>query len=389
MIFLKQMQNHVKQEAQDQLKKLSQQPLSQGEIIDDEMLESFSPALSPDKRKLAYVARNSILRRRLQVLVRASPNEPFNLKNRLQYFGKDWDVNLPSSPIPRRQQDDPPGGNITRVSWHPNSREYVFDQVLVKNRFEEISDLWIFHLATGKAQKITEDGRAREPSFSPDGFKIAYVKLDSMAAHLYVYDLRHKTQRQLFHSPLQTRVSFPSWLSADRIVFSVHQNGEEKAMVKTLSTGELVQILGGFKDPLYFDPQKDRVLFTSTQNGVRNLYQSNSDFSAIRPVSNSATGVVNAVYDDRSRRYIFTEVTDHGMQLKSLPEAAAVQVEELPKIDAFWQSRFPPRPYPGEASLSERRWQRRRVDAFAGGGPGLFALWLPVATLLAAVFAVG
>lgn len=347
LILYRQMQASATQEAESQLQQLRKIPFTKSTVIDPEVIESLSPALSPDGMKLAYVAKNKILRRRVQVLVRAKNEEAFSPAHKISNFGKDWDANLPSSSLPRPMGPDaPPGGNITRVSWHPNSQVFAFDQVIEKNRFEEYSDLWLFELGKGKAERITFDGRAREPSFSPDGKQIAYVHVQAGVTHLYLWDVQNKKASEAFHAPMQDRVSFPAWLDQDRLIFSLRENGQEKALIKNLKSGEVTEVLKDYKDPLYFTVEKDRLLFTSTRNGVRNLYQTDLQLNHGQAVTHSATHIFTGAYDPGTRNYLYTELEETGLSLRSTPENEIKALAQgLPSISPFWEKRYPPRPF--------------------------------------------
>lgn len=374
--LFQQMQKSARAEAEKQIEILKKTPLTEGKIVDSEMMESLSPVLSPDGLKLAYVGKTEILRRRVSVLVRKNLNEHFTPAMRISNFGKDWDASEGPATLPRRHRDGddgPPGGNINRVSWHPNSQSFVFDQLIEKNRFEEYSDLWLFDLEKGKAESLTKNARVREPSYSPTGEQIALVEIEAGVNHLALWDVTTKTRKRIYTSALQSRVSFPAWLDNDRIIFSLRENGVEKALIKNLKTDEVKEVLQGFKDPLYFDVQKDRILFTSTQNGVRNLYEANLTLDQVKPITNSGTHVFLSAYDHGAKSYIYTELTDRGMTMKFVPEAE-VKTTTLSAIDPFWGPRYPPKPFVAEKTENQLTAKSEEYSALGYLWP---RYWLP------------
>ncbi len=182
-----------------------------------------------------------------------------------------------------------------------------------------------------------------------------------------------KEKKEIFHAPLQSRVSFPAWLDNERIIFSVRENGQDKAFIKNLKTDELKEVLQSFKNPLYFDVQKDRVLFTSTQNGVRNLYEAPLTLATAKPITNSATHVFLSAYDYGAKNYIFTELTDRGLMMKVVSENE-INHTSLATIEPFWGTRYPAKPFEPaktEVSITEK------AEDYSAAGYLWPRYWLP------------
>lgn len=358
--------------ADSEVAKLSVVPLTEGAKVDPEMRESLSPAVSPDGLKIAYIAKNAVLRRRVQVLVRPRADIPFDPSHRIQWFGKEFDQSLPTgSPLPRLDLgrghggdgdehggDGPPGGNITRISWHPSSNSFVFDQVLERNRFQESSDLWSFDIVKGKAERLTTEARAREPAWSPDGSKIAFTQIVPGRTDLAILDVDSKTIRRVYEAPPQGRVSFPVWISTSSLLFSVRHEGRENVYRIDLTTGATSPVLADQVDPQFLSVAKDRLLFTSTKNGVRNLYRADLDLKNVRPVTHAVSHVLASAFDESLKRYYYTELTDEAFQLKSIDEAEADRLPaELPVVGSYWGDRYanfelPFTPAPGAATTT-------------------------------------
>lgn len=381
-IFEKTLQE-TRDEITRQKKDLLTVPITEAAVVDPQALESLAPAISPDGLKLAYISKNQTLKRRIQILVRGKIDEPFGPQHRRKQFGKDEDLSSAGSgsPIPRghasgmsrghasgvsgghasgvsggrasdmldgeaseMSSDAPPGGNINRLDWSPDSTQLVYDQVHEKNRFREYMNLWIYDLKKGKPEQLMKTGRAREPAFSPDGKRIAFIQLDAGRTHLAVFDLETKTQQVIVPGQGQSRASLPVWISESEILYSDRQDGTEKAFIKNLKTGELRQVLEKLKDPLAFAIHRPtaKIQFTSTQNGVRNLYETDLSFKEIKPVSHVFTHLTNGVWDEGSSRYLATLVDSKGFQLVQFPATEKQRLPaELPKTAPFWQNRYP------------------------------------------------
>ncbi len=81
------------------------------------------------------------------------------------------------------------------------------------------SDLWLWSLSNAKdgaARRLTRDRITRQPAWSPDGKKIAHVKLDVSSSELWLMDADGANQRQLTdnYSKLLTKNNWafrPTW----------------------------------------------------------------------------------------------------------------------------------------------------------------------------------
>lgn len=356
--------NKMVNAAQAEIETLAATPLTAGTKVDPEMFESLSPSMSPDGLKLAYIAKNAALRRRVQVLVRPTAETAFDPSHRIQWFGREFDQSMPSgSPIPRASgdlvgdvsrarhgddgndhgggDDDSPGGNINRISWHPGSNSFIFDQVLERNRFQEMSDIWSFDLGSGKATRITTEARAREPAYSPDASKIALVQIVPGRTDLAIYEIGSKILKQVYESPTQGRVSFPVWLDQNTVLFSVRSEGREQVLRLNILTGTTEKVLAEWLDPQFLSVEKNQLLFTSTKNGVRNLYRADLNLQNVRPVTHSASHVLGSTYDAHLKRYYYTEITDESFQLKSIPDTEVTRLPAtLPVVGSYWGDQF-------------------------------------------------
>lgn len=343
----------VQSQLRAQVKTLEQVPLTKTAVVDPEMVETQGPAISPDGLKLAYISKNETLKRRIQILVRGKVSEPFGPQHRRKEFGKDEDLSSTDpgsgSPIPRLQEDAPPGGNINRLDWHPDSQVVVYDQVSEKNRFHEYSNLWRYFLKTGKSERLTTDSRAREPTFSPSGERIVYVLLDAGRTHIAIYDMRTKTSSTLVTGRNQSRASSPVWLSENEILYGERVEGEERAFVRNIQTSETRQVLENFKNPQSFwisrstEPDRpQRLIFTSTLNGVRNAYETDLQLRSPRPLSHFGSYATNAIWDAGAGQYLATQISSRGNQIVSFPASERERLpEKLPVIEALWQGRYP------------------------------------------------
>lgn len=339
-------------EMRDSVEKKSAQQVSQLKTVSPTTalslnlndLENFSPVVSPDGLKLAYIAKDDATRRLIQVLSRPSTSEPFekaHLMKGMEPAHSEWfqesspfpKPDLSSSPSP----DGPPGGTIQRLSWFPDSERFVYDKVDDPNRFREISDLHIFNTKTTKSEQLTFNLRAREPEVSPDGQKIAYVQIQTAKTSLALFDIQTKKSEILYEPKILSRVSYPYFGRENEILFSLHESGVEKLMRLNLVTKKLDPVLQQCLQPHFGSGQ----LITCTNNGVSNLYKTDAEFKKLTPLTHSLTAIFTATYDSHRQEYYVSEMTSSGLRLGRIAKTDADRLPtNLPTIKPIFADRY-------------------------------------------------
>lgn len=85
----------------------------------------------------------------------------------------------------------PANTGATAVDQPPSSPSSVTGELL----YVADSDLWLWQ--NGAARRLTRDRISRQPAWSPDGKKIAHVKIDVSSSELWVMDASGANARQL------------------------------------------------------------------------------------------------------------------------------------------------------------------------------------------------
>jgi len=308
-------------------------------------LESFAPSVSPDGLKLAFLARNDDLKRSAQIWVRPSTAEPFSIHHALKKLEGVEDENTPDADpkIPRNAtgHDTPSGSSIQRLSWFPNSEAFVYDQIGELNPFEEYGELWIHDLKDKKSKRISNGLRGREPDVSPDGQRIAFALVQGGQTHLALFDLKTKKTEVLFAAQMQERVSFPTWMDENRIAFSLRSKGEDRLML--WQRGQATQqLLNDYPQVRFAQKIQNHLQFTSTKNGVQNLYRSDLNFQNIQALTHSPTSVFHSSYDPHQKEFLFSQMTSSGMLIHRLKESEIPPAGvPLPVIKGLFADRYP------------------------------------------------
>ncbi|MFN7728484.1 MAG: hypothetical protein ACK5P7_04955, partial [Bdellovibrio sp.] len=336
----------VQTRVQTQKQTLSKVPMTTAEpFVDPDFVEMFTPRLSPDGLKLAFLAKTDVLKRSIQILVRPKPEDMFLPEHRVRTFGqRKEEVTTPGGDVkfPRLEHDAPPGGTINRISWKPDSKSFVFDLITEKDIFHDVSDLWTFSLAEGKGKQLTKGLRAREPEVSPDGAKVAFVRLEAGRTMLAIYDFTTQKAQELYRPALMSRVAWPVWLSNQRVLFSLRDKNGEQLMVYDLTTQKVEAVpltLGEVTLPVV---RGNHVFFVSNKNGVRNVYRTDLLFKNPVAVTHLWTGAYASDWDASRQELWVTQIGERGLELVRIPEKNFVaSLASLPRIEPLFSDRYP------------------------------------------------
>ncbi len=334
-IYLNDLIIQLNQKAKIQRNTLSQIPLSEGSpLILENILETFHPVVSPDGSKLLLLAKNTANRRSVRILTRKDLKESFN---GLSEFGKiESDISetqKESGPKPGlllapsvlqnagieeniERQDGTPTGTIQRLSWFPDSQKFIYDKVDSLDRFQESSDLYIYDLKTKKTERLTEGARAREASVSQDGQKIVFVKLGPSETQLVTLNLSNKKEEIIYKPELQVRVSSPLFLDEQNIVFSQRKDGKEYLFKLNLTSKEVKILLPDFPDARFPQKTSTSLLFSSTKNGIPNIYSYDLKTQKVIPLTNTLTALTSMSWDEHNKSLLATELTGNGFSIK-------------------------------------------------------------------------
>lgn len=335
------------------------QPLTTGSV------ETFSPAISPDGLKMVYLAKDETLRRALKILVRPSTQVRFDeSQSKSQVTQRLTEDSVDASPLPSRNPDGPPTGTISRISWFPDSKKFVFDRVTEISRYQENSDLWIFDVEKGKTEPLTKAQRAREPNVSPNGQEIVFVQLGPGYTEIAKMDLQTKQITTLVPRELLSTYSFPTFWNPQEVVFTKrHRSGTEQMLKVNVQTLAMQPVLSGFDSPRFSDNSPLGLLFTSSVSGVPNLYVADTTLKQARPITHTATAISVSTYDSFRKELYVSELTSNGYRIRILPatEMDRLSKHTLPKVTDLFADRYPITP--GGAPPAA-------VTAAAGGAPG-------------------
>lgn len=326
--------NDIEKRTETQLEVSKTKPLTSGQLLDIEGSEENSfPVISPDGLKMLLFSRNKAGRRSVVILQRPSSNVPFDQKQKLYKFEQNSDLGGIDEKL-----DSPPSGTIQRVSWYPDSQSFVFDQVQIINRFRDSSDLYKFDLKTMKKEKLTNLERAREASVSPDGKKIAFIKLDAGRMHLAVLNIESKKSQLIYSPEIQNRISWPTFINSDELVFTERSQGREILQKMSLTSKIKIPLLQDHIEAKYPIWTSRGLLFSSSKNGVQNLYIANPELKSVSTLTHSATWIGAASLDLSLNNIYYSELSSDGFRIK---QTTIKELGEIPTVQPLLAERYP------------------------------------------------
>lgn len=297
-------------------------------------LESISPVISPDGTKMVYMSKDDANKRSIKILERPNLETPFDKSFESNTIRQKLHEDLKEqNPIPH---DGPPGDTVQRLAWFPDSKRFVYDRLYERNRFHEVSDLYLYDTEKEKVEQLTFGLRAREAAVSPDSKKIVFVKLEAGQTSLGLYDLEKKSVEIIYNPGLQKRVSFPVFVSSDEVLFSLRDNQDQVWKIN-LATKNKEQIFTQYRDVKFLTNTAAGLIFVSNKNGVNNLYLS-TNLKDARPLTNSLTSVGISSYDIGLKEFYVTELTSHGQQIFRLKDSNLPN--ELTSVQPLLADRF-------------------------------------------------
>lgn len=311
-----------------------------------------APTVSPSGQHLAFIAEDDSRSRSVKILSRDDLQKSF-LESKTADTIEKFDQNLAP---PHANPDEPMSGSIQRVSWFPDSKRLVYDKINLVNRVEAFSDLHVYNLETKKTVHLSKGLRAREPAVSPDGQWLAFVKLSGGKTSLAAMKLAANTDEALadtekdfgpveilFSAPLEERISYPTFVNAQEIVFSWRNNdGRETLYRYSFASKKVDAILSDYPNARYARMTAEGLLFSSNKNGTNNLYLADANFKTARPITHTLSAFFMSDMDPVRRDIFATTMTSQGFKVASILKTDWQQTpKELPQIKPMFEDRFP------------------------------------------------
>lgn len=314
-------------------------------------VETHLPVISPDGLKMIFISKSEVGQRSIEFVQRENTSQVFHLDEKAASI---WIKALPEEEgksLPQAQQDGPPGGNISRVSWFPDSNRIVFDKAQLLDRKSITSDLFLYDFTTQKSQRLSTGARMKEPAVSPSGDKLVFVQIEAGRTSLGTCNVDGSGKEMVFQPALQWRSSFPSFINSDEVLFSLRDDkGNEHLHVFNLKTKNLRKVLSDYPTARFAHVRKNQVIFSSARSGLLEVYLTDTTFKNVRPVARVATGLFASDLDTARNEIYMTMMTSEGLQIKRTPLLmAGVGSMQVPGL---YEDRYPRQKQDGETPSS-------------------------------------
>lgn len=331
------MMDEVTTRARKQLQALKAVPTTPVVIPKNNFISVTAPVISPDGVYLALIVQDDANKRSIKIITKENLQQSF-----LESKSSDTVEKFDEAFSRELHQDGPPSGGIQRLSWFPDSTKLVYDKIDYTNRIERFADLYVFDLKSQEIRRLTHGLRAREPAVSPDGEKIAFVRLEGGRTHLAILDTKDPQKNtNLISGDLQERISYPVFWDQNTVLFSLRRQGNDELHRYSLTSGTSERIFSDYKDIRFAKPTKEGLLFTSGQNGLLNLYMADKNLQNVRPISHTTTAFFTADLDPLREEIFATHMTEVGPRVVALlPKDWKRTPAALPTVAPMMSDRY-------------------------------------------------
>ncbi len=223
-----------------------------------------------------------------------------------------------------------PTGQINSLVFHPTLPQIYFAKIDRLNSKETFSDIHVYDISTDTVTPVTRGQRARDLRFSEDGSQIVFISTFRGKTQLKILSLDSKNIQSVAESNFDERYSSPLFWNNSEILFIKKQaDGENQLQKFDFKTKVTVAIPLKYKNINFLRKFASQLYFTSSENGVFNIYSS-TDLKTALPVTHVKTGLWSFALDAEAKNAWATMMSSDGFKIAYL-ELSPMK-EKLPLI---------------------------------------------------------
>jgi len=185
-------------------------------------------------------------------------------------------------------------------SWSPDEKEIVVSR-RHRNRFGSIiNDLYVISMKTKREERITDNLHATDPSWSPVGSDICFVRYERDRSNLWIINRRNGETRRLTDFKAHWEVFAPSWSpDGKHIIFSLFDKKgyRDIAIIDRDGTGfrRLTRDITDDRTPVW-SADGEWIVFCRYEAGAPNLHRIRPDGTGCVCLTDAEGGYFNPVW---------------------------------------------------------------------------------------------
>jgi hypothetical protein len=307
--------------------------------IEEEGFANLHPVWSPDGTKIAYISNKG--------------SDSFS-QNRIIIY--DVEKKTKTNHVPSISSS---------ISWSPDGKYLVYTRHMpdsfTGSRFQ---DLFIYDVSVKRSHRLSQYLRAKNPDWSNDGSKIAFVTENDGLNQLFVLDIedlfsgwwndylidinsgkllttesgdqesrkvkiRGGLLKQLGVIPEGQKIYHPKWSADDKkLVMGTSTDYGRDVVVFNLPDQTFDTLISGKAEQRYpvFHPNKNVIYYTSGETGIYNIYKMNIDTGEKTLITNVTGGAVMPDVN-RNDELVYSIYDNLGYHINTIPNHPIINPE--------------------------------------------------------------
>jgi len=245
-----------------------------------------------------------------------------------------------------------PKNDISSFEFHSKSSKIIYAKTDNVNSKEIFSDLYIYDYNSDQNIQITNSARARNPVWGFNSNEIFFISTfngkTQLAKLIFNSELLTQTPKSekvisrnietLFETPFNERIREVIVLNSNYLLLNISDSqGIFKAYSFDLNLKKLTEYPLKNKQAERFKIKTGKLFFTSTMNGVSNIYYQDLNTKEEYPISNFQTGATEFDILDNLESGFVTVYTSSGFQVITY---RPMIFESLPIIKNDFRDRY-------------------------------------------------
>ena len=304
---------------------------SQYDVISENGFFNFHPHISPDGNRIAFLSNGSSSEGSTHLFVQDYGSDSTRVSS-LDVRIETGSTYMYTCSFGHRLVPAVTGD----FGWSGDSKHIVYAKRRETPEGYLYSDLYMLNVETEKSERLTFDQRASEPSLNSDGELIVFVTQSDGTTNLSLLQTSDNSIESLTDFPAGTQTSEPVFLPGTQWVYFTKADDNGSGIYRIhVDTGTVeVVVDDGASDERSASISEDgKLLFSSDQTGIFNIYELDLDTGARRQLTNVLGGAFMPSASGEKFAYAHYGLTGYNIATGSLDEdignTAAVQVPAI------------------------------------------------------------